>query len=204
MIVKNPTFANTSDADFENKSTFVSVVLADKTRFQTAYPDLDKLTAAVKEFTVTLGPAANGGRVEIAKKNEARKEVEKLLKTAAAYVAMVAGDNISIILESGFEAKKAREARPTIGAPENIQVESGMNTGEMVLSVDTVKDAKTYHFEYTADPLSDTSTWITALGTRSTYEFAGLKPGQKYWFRVAAVGVGGAKVYSNEVASFVR
>jgi hypothetical protein len=204
MTVKNPTFSHSSDADFENKSTVVSVVLANKELFVNAYPDLDKLTAAVKDFSATLAPAANGDRVEVAKKNAARKAVEKLLKTAAAYVSMVAGDDISLILAAGFEATKAREPRPAIGAPENIQVESGMNPGEMVVSVDTVKDVKAYHFDYTADPLSDTSNWVTETDTRSTHEFAGLKPGQKYWFRVAAIGVRSTRVYSNVVASFVR
>jgi len=44
---------------------------------------------------------------------------------------------------------------------------------------------------------------ITEMDTRSSLLFTGLKPGQKYWFRVAAVGVRGAKVYSNEISSFV-
>jgi hypothetical protein len=204
MPVTNPIFANTSDADFENKATFVSVILEDKKLFEITYPGLDKLVAAVKDYSASLAPAANGGRVEVAKKNAARKAVEKLLKTAANYVSMVAADDISIILAAGFEAKKARETRPAISAPENIQVESGMNSGEMVVSVDTVKDVKTYHFDYTPDPLSDTSNWITETDTRSTHEFAGLKPGQKYWFRVAAIGVRSTRVYSNVVASFVR
>jgi len=98
---------------------------------------------------------------------------------------------------------KPREPRPGVTAPENIRVKAGENSGELRVSVSAVDDVKTYLFEPSADPLTENSTWITEMDTRSSLLFTGLKPGQKYWFRVAAVGVRGAKLYSNEISSFV-
>ena len=204
MTITNPTLARYPDAEFENKSTNISVQLANKTIFPTPFPELEALTAAVKAFSEALALAIDGGRIAVSKKNAARKALEKMLKKAAGYVAMVAGDDTTIAITAGFETKKPKGPRPSVTAPENIQVESGNNPGEVIVSVDAVADVKTYTFEYTTDPLSDNSTWITEMDTRCSHAFTGLKPGQKYWFRVAAVGLRGAKVYSNVVACFVQ
>src|SRR5689334_13489781 len=118
QVIKNAIFAGSSDAEFENKSTNVSVQLADKTVFDPPFPELDALVAAVKALSAALVPASNGGRIEVSKKNLARKAVEKLLVKAAAYVAFVAGDNVTLVLTAGFEARKPREPRPAITAPE--------------------------------------------------------------------------------------
>ena len=204
VVIVNPTFDRYSDAEFENKSTNVSAQVAKELVSGKKYAEADALAAAVKAFSEALALAIDGGKTAVAKKNAARKALARQLKMAAGFVTMVAADDESIVIAAGFETKKPRESRPAISAPQNIQLESGSNAGDIVVSVDAVDDVKTYMFEYTADPLTGTSKWITELDTRSSFEIAGLTPGQKYWFRVAAIGKRGAKVYSNEVATFVR
>lgn len=204
MVIVNRNFKDATDAEFENKALNVSVRLEDKTIISTTYPELAALQAAVKTFSEALALAVDRGRTAVLRKNAARKALEKELKKAAIFVEMVAGDDPSIVVACGFEVKKPREPRPVVAAPQNIQVESGTNPGEILISVDAVADVQIYSYEYTTDPLSDTSTWITELDTRCAHLVAGLKPGQKYWFRVAAVGLRGVKMYSSVVACFVQ
>lgn len=202
--IVNPTFSRSTDADFENKCVNVVVQLADNTIFSTPYPEFAAFEAAVKTFSETLALAADRGRTAVSRKNAARKVVEKHLVKVANFVALVAGDDLSIVIKVGFKTKKPRQPRPAITAPENLQTESGNNPGEILISVSPVKGAKTYLFEYTTDPLSENSTWKTEPDSRSEHLIAGLKPGQKYWFRVAAVGLRGIKMYSIVISCFIQ
>src|SRR3954470_17671200 len=110
--ITNPIFAGYSDAVFENKSINISVQLANKTIFHIDFPQLDALTATVKTFSELLVLSMEGSKIAIAKKNATRKTIEKLLKQAASYVCMVAGDDTSVVITAGFEPTKPRQARP--------------------------------------------------------------------------------------------
>ena len=204
MLPINTSFGSYSDAEFENKAQNIFQLISTEKSFTPPFAGMAALEASIKTYSEVLAASMNGDRLIIAKKNAARTALEKMLKKVAGYVTMIAGDDTTLISLSGFDVRKPREPRPAVSAPENIQVESGDNDGELLVSVNAVSDVKTYHFEHTADPLTESSTWTTALETRSSHLFTGLKPGQKYWFRVAAVGLRGIKVYSNEVACFAQ
>ena len=203
MTKINSYFGRYPDAEFENATQNIYQKLLKEKVFTPAFAEMTAFEALMKEYSDTLALATDGGRVAIAKKNAARKALDKMLKKVAGYVAMIAGDDPTIIVMSGFEVRKERESRPRVTTPENIQVGAGENSGEVMVSVDAVADVKTYLFEHSADPLTENSSWKTGMDTRSWFLIKGLKPGQKYWFRVAAVGLRGAKVYSNEISSFV-
>lgn len=204
MILVNVTFGDLSDAEFENRLQNIVLQLKNKTIFPNPFEGLDALEASAKVFSEALVQAMDGSRLAKARKNAARKEATKLLKKAAYYVAMVAGDDVTIVIAGGFDPRKPREPRSAVVAPENITLESGANPGEIIVSVKPVDGVLIYHYEYTTDPLSDISSWITEPDTRSSHLISGLKPGQKYWFRVAAVGVRGTTVYSLVVWSYVK
>jgi len=204
MIPINTSFGSYSDAEFENKAQNIFQLISTEKSFTPPFAGMAAFEACIKTYSEVLAVSMNGDRLIIAKKNAARTALEKMLKKVAGYVTMIAGDDTTLISLSGFDVRKPREPRPAVSAPENIQVKSGDNDGELLVSVNAVSDVKTYHFEHTADPLTESSTWTTALETRSSHLFTGLKPGQKYWFRVAAVGLRGIKVYSNEVACFAQ
>ena len=204
ITVVNTAFDRAKDADFENMSLNVATQLANKAIFTPPFAELEALTAAVKTYSDALAQSFDRGRVAIAKKNAARKALGKLLKKAALYVSLVAGEDESIIIGAGFRVKKPRGSRPAVTAPQNIQVESGTNTGEVLISVDAVADAKTYFFEYAVDQDLEKNAWVSELDSRCVHLVRGLKPGQKYWFRVAAVGLRGAKAYSNVIAVFAQ
>lgn len=204
MNLINTAFGNYTDTAFENKAQNILLQQKNKTLFPSSFPELDALEAAVKAFSDALAGALDGGRILTAKKNAARKALQMMLLKVAGFVAMVAGDDVTIILAAGFDARKPREPRPAITTPENLMVESGANSGEVIVSVDAVNYVKMYHFEYTTDPLSETSVWITETDTRSSHRIVGLKAGQKYWFRVTAIGVRGRMVCSVVTPAYVK
>lgn len=204
MIPINTSFGNLTDADFEVTTQNILLRLKTEKIFTPPFAGLADLEAALTAFSEAFVQAINGDRVAIARKNAARKTVDKILIKAAGYVTMIAGDDVTIIVMAGFTARKPRSPRPSIVVPENLKVVSGSNPGEILISVDAVDGVQNYSFEYATDPLVESSIWIVELDTRSVHLVTGLKPGQKYWFRVAAVGLRGAKMYTDIVFCFVQ
>jgi hypothetical protein len=197
-------FPRYTDAAFENKvQSIIAAVLLNSAVFTSPTPAIAALQAAVKAFGDALIAAANGGRMEAAQKNKCRDILEGLMRQLAGYVTMIAGDDKAILSSSGFDLSKDIEAGPDVVAP-LADVVAGINPGEVECNVETVKGAKSYSYEYTADPLTDSSVWLNEPDSRISHLITGLQSGKKYWFRVAAIGLRGARAYSNPVSYYIQ
>ncbi|WP_315817388.1 fibronectin type III domain-containing protein [Paraflavitalea speifideaquila] len=164
-------------------------------------PALALVSVTIADYATLLSRAQTGDRIQIAFKNEKREALAQLLTRLAAYVTLAADGDEAIMVSSGFELAKEPGNRPPIGTPENFLVNFGLNTGEMVSSVARVMGARSYVHEYTPDPIGPDSEWNKQFTTRRKYTFAGLVPGQKYWFRVAAIGPREQIVYTHAQVS---
>jgi hypothetical protein len=54
------------------------------------------------------------------------------------------------------------------------------------------------------DPLTDSSVWQNEPDSRISHVIGGLESGKKYWFRVGAIGLRGARAYSNPVSYYIQ
>ncbi|WP_243350251.1 fibronectin type III domain-containing protein [Parabacteroides sp. FAFU027] len=156
------------------------------------------------EYDGSLSAAQSGDRVKIALKNEKRVEVIDLKHRWARYVELEANGSRTIMLSSGFDVSKERTSTVELDQPQNVKVFDGKNPGELVASCDGLAGAKSYIFQYTTDPLSDSSVWTNEPTTKSEFTFKGLKSGQKYWFRVVAVGSNDQRTVSIVVSRIVQ
>ncbi|PYS47941.1 MAG: hypothetical protein DMF68_14680 [Acidobacteria bacterium] len=73
----------------------------------------------------------------------------------------------------------------------------GDHDGEVDLQWDTVRGARSYVIEISADPPTNTSWQHKTVSTKSRATIEGLTSGTKYWFRVAAVGANGQSGWSD-------
>jgi hypothetical protein len=87
--------------------------------------------------------------------------------------------------------------------PEKFKVENGPNSGSVKLSLDKIKGAKSYCFEYTPAPLTDSSVWLVRVVTARSHTIEGLVSGQQYAFRVSGIGADPTVVYSDVLTKFV-
>ncbi len=199
----NASFGRYSDAKLDNKSREIGSAISDNEYFKEPTPTVAELLDANSTFTEALTAAASGDRFAVAEKNKARKVLEELLLQLSGYVTMIAAGDRTILISSGFDLEKEAEEVMLV-APRSINVASGANSGEIQVKISGAKGNRSYLFEYTADPITDTSIWEIQPNTKVKHLFTGLVPGKKYWFRVAVVGKGGAKMYSAEIASFIQ
>lgn len=181
-------FTRLTDSQMEIKAQGIVSAMTGNAFFPAPQPALAAVSDAITDYSTALSRAQTGDRIQIALKKDKREALEQLLARLSSYVTLTAGSDEAAMVSSGFDLAKEPGNKLPIEAPENFLVHFGTNSGEMVSSVNRVIGARAYVHEYTPDPVAPNSEWNKQFSTRCKFTFTGLVPGQKYWFRVAAIG----------------
>lgn len=182
------------------KSRQIVTALTGNPSFATPQPPLTALTSAADDLETAFGDVQTARQTAVTRTSilhEKEDTLELLLRQLAAYVESIAGDDESMILSAGMSIKTTT---PSVNAPVTpiaLSATEGDHDGEIDLSWDTVKSAKTYVIERSADPPTSTSWAHEAVSLKSSVTVSGLVSGTRYWFRVAAVMSGGQSGFSD-------
>lgn len=187
-----------------NKALVILLAMTNNKFFPTPVPTLADLKAAIDAYSAALSAAEHGSRAQRIDKKLKRQALETLLYDLSIYITATAKGDAAMLATCGFDQYKERSKTAAITAPQDIQVILRNHAGEIEIKISSVKKVKNYSYEYTLDPLSETSVWISEIDSRSRHLFKGLQSGKKYWFRVAANGVRGMKEYSIMVSCIVQ
>lgn len=169
--------------------------------FPTTTPTLAELQTAIDAYTAALSASMDGGKASIAAKNARKQDLIELLVALGNYVMLTARGNVEMLASTGFPLTKERQPQPPLDTPKILKLESGTNTGELTATIAALKGALTYVYQYTQDPLSESSEWISQNSTLSKITFTGLEAGKKYWVRVIAYGRNEQELMSDPVLS---
>ena len=145
--------------------------------------------------------AQSGDRALIAAKNQKKEALTTTLFKLANYVNLTAVGNLAALLSTGMELAKDRT--PSVLTKPAISVANGQNPGEMIVYVDSVDGSTSFMYQYTVDPVTDSSVWSSQGNNTRSYTFTGLESGKKFWFRVAAVGTNSQQLLSEVVSAMV-
>lgn len=197
-------FSRYSDSNLDVKAKTIIAAMTGNPNFPSPVPPLAEVSAASADYSAALVAAKNGGKTEVAVKDQKRAALESLLITLAAYVTMVAKNDRAIMISSGFDLVKEREPLPPLEKPEIIKVVDGTNAGELQVIISPVTGATNYMYQYTLDPLSAQSNWAGQNSTLSKALLKDLESGKKYWCRVVAYGRNEQLVYSDPVSRIVQ
>ena len=192
-----------SDNDLSARAKYIKDRLTDNANFPTPDPTLATVQVAISAFDAALLQARTGNRQDIVMKNAKRAELVDLVHLLGNYVLFTSKGDATVATSSGFHIAKGPEPSPAIAAPEGVQLDSGINAGDLVLTFKKVPAARSYVYAVAEDPLTTDSQWQTQVGTVAKNTFTGLSSGKRYWCRVAAVGINKQMVYSDAVARIV-
>ncbi len=193
-----------SDARLETKAQAIVVAMTGNAHFPAVLPQLAAVSTALAAYVAALAAAANRGIAEVAVKNQKRAELETALIILGNYITLEANGDELVLASTGYDMVKTKTSSPPLTMPEIKFVDAGMNAGELDLVIYAVKGAKMYGYEYTPDPVLPNVQWTSQFSTQVKFTFKNLESGQKYWCRVAAMGVNEQLVYSNPVARIVQ
>ena len=195
-------FIKFSDSKLELMCNTIMQAMTGNANFINPIPTLPAIQDVLDNYSAALIDAASRDRNKVALKNQYRSELTELMRQLGNYVNTVCMGDVAKLTSSGFTLSKLPLPRH-IGVPQNLIILQGINAGVMVAKVNPVAGATGYLFEVVADMPNKNSNWAIFPSSRTKFEFEGLTQGQKYWFRVAAVGTNGQVVYGSEVSQFV-
>ena len=179
----------------------IVAALTGNTNFPTPHPPLAEVTTAANELEAATN-AAQAARLEAKRLTAARDvkedELTQLITQLGAYVESVAGGDEALIMSAGLEMRSDRTTDSSApAAPETLTATTGNHEGEVELSWDAVRGARSYVVERTTNP-QEASSWTQAgVSPRSSLIVEGLESGKRYYFRVAAVTLNGQSPWSN-------
>jgi hypothetical protein len=159
--------------------------------------DLKTVQAAVDDLNSAIVAQAHGGPAATAEKYHKQDALIALLRQLKHYVEDHSGNDVAVVLSSGFQPALATRTRAPLDNPAILSVDLG-NSGELVLKVTPIARAKCYEVRLTATGAGNVpGSWQTAgLFTNSRSMTVGhLTPGTTYTFQVRAIG--GSTGYSD-------
>ncbi|MCA1621946.1 MAG: fibronectin type III domain-containing protein [Acidobacteria bacterium] len=181
----------------------IVAALTGNANFTAPHPSLAEVTAAIDGLDAAAN-AARAARLEARRRTAAQavkeEELDRIMTQVAAYVESVAGGDEGLILSAGLDVRASNAPDGSApAAPETLTATTGNHEGEIELSWDTVRGARSYVVERTTDPQTAGSWTQAGVSPRSSLIIEGLDSGKRYHFRVAAVTFNGQSPWSNQV-----
>ena len=159
--------------------------------------DLAAVQSALDELTAAMAGQVQGGTTATAAKNNKRDALVGLLRKLAHYVQLSFGNDLEVLLSSGFLAVGSKTPSSPVAKPSILSVDS-RNTTQLVVKVGKVTRARCYEVRFAAigaggapGPWQPGSLFLTSR----SMPVSGLTPGTNYVFQVRAVG--GSTIYSD-------
>ena len=165
--------------------------------------DLKTVQAAVDDLNSAIVAQAHGGPAATAEKHHKKDALIALLRQLKHYVEDHCGNDVAVVLTSGFQPAVINRTRVPLDNPAILAVDLG-NSGELVLKVTPIARVKCYEVRFAANGAGAVpGNWQTAgLFTNSRSITVGnLTPGTAYTVQVRAVGGStGYSEWSNPVS----
>jgi hypothetical protein len=146
---------------------------------------LPLLATQKTEYLVKLAATAQGGTLATAEKNAAREVLVGSLRQLAAYVQSMAGNDLTLLLSSGFQPTSTNRAQTPLPKPVVLGVENGVS-GQLVMRVQPMANARAFEQQFK----NGTGGWQPGgIATQARrIEVDNLTPGNTYMVQSRAIG----------------
>lgn len=161
------------------------------------------LQASCDDFRLATSVASRKDRALLSAKNDKKAVLIGHLDALNDYATAACKGDKTMLLQSGFDIAGLRNESQDLPPIREIAVQSDL-PGTVTISLKRVVGAKSYVFQYTDDPLSSDSVWVSETTLVREHTFNNLNSVARYWFRVYAIGKGNQTVYSPPVARVVQ
>ena len=175
--------------------------LKDNAQFANPIPALADVEKALEEYSAALSDAGGFDREKVAIKDNKQAILRQLLTELAYYVTQISKGDKALLLGSGFDINAERGRSQKM--PPKVQVELGL-PGEVTTRISRITGAKAYVYQYTEDPLTPQSVWISETSLKHVHTFNGLASASRIWFRIIVIDGKGQSLYWDPVLRIVQ
>lgn len=183
-------FARLPDAKLQTEAETILGSLYGNPHFPTPPVTREDYEALLTDYRTKLAERVDGGPPATAAKNEAKRKLTDRMRELAFYVQVTSDNVLSVLLSSGFKETSRNRTSEPLAAPSIDRLVNGQ-TGEILLSAKPVANARGYELQHaqvlpdgTLEPFREI---IFTKGARRL-STTGLTPGQRYSFRIRAMG----------------
>ena len=190
-----------SDSNLESLALAVAAAMTGNTHFPEPQPSLAALNDSIKAYSDALALAKTRDKVKVAIKNTVREALLLNLRKMASYCSMVADRDRAKLVSSGFPVNAESVAVKTLPAPENFTVQAGSNSGEAIVSINRIANAKAFLLYY--KPASANGDWIHVTNSLPRFTLTGLEALVSYQFKMGVIGTRGQISYTDTITKAV-
>lgn len=190
-----------SDSNLESLALAIATAMTGNTHFPEPTPSLAALNESIKAFSDGLALAKTRDKVKVAVKNTLREELLLNLRRMASYCSMVADRDRAKLVSSGFPVTAESVAVKILAVPENFTVQAGTNSGEAIVSINRIANAKAFLLYY--KPVASNGEWIHVTNSLPRFTLTGLEALAPYQFKMVVIGTRGQITYTDTITKAV-
>ena len=189
-----------------DKIQFARQVVIDMTgnaNFTTPAPTLASVGTSATALETAYNAALTARQVAKSKtqaQDAADAALDLIVSQLANYVENTSGGDPTKITSSGFSVRNPSTPIGDLPAPQDLTALGSDSAGTMDLKWSVVRGAKSYVVERAADGTGPLDYTQVDTPTKTRARVNTMTSGQRYWFRVAAVGAAGPSPWSNPVS----
>ena len=197
-------FADTTDTGLDDFSEGVLLKLYSNAAYPSPPVTAAALTAARNSYSAAVAAANLGGPAQTADKNNKRDILTGLLRQLGLYVQETHGNDLAVLLSSGFFAVSTNRSSTALPAPSIKKIRPGNTSGQTLVSLNPVKNARAYELRWAIlPPDGQPGPWqhaSTPFTDSRSLLADGLTAGSEYKFQARALGgATGASDWSDAV-----
>jgi hypothetical protein len=179
----------------------------DKMLNNPAYPsppvDMPGFKAAIDAYTAAVAAALEGGKATTIERDKRRLDATIMFRLLGHYVEMTCKNDMATFVSSGFLLSTTGQRTPSqpVSIPLITSLDQG-STGQLLVSVRPVANARHYDVRYAPDPSAGAAiNWsmVTATSTKPAIPLNNLTKGVNYAVQVRAFGKLGYSDWSSPV-----
>ncbi len=178
-------FVSAPDTAIADITETILIALTGNPGFPNPTVSLTLLGTQKADYLAKLAATAQGGTLATAEKNTAREVLVGSLRQLAAYVQSLAGNDLTLLLASGFQPASTNRAQTPLPKPVVLRLENG-TTGQLVVRLQPVANARAFEMQFK----NGTGGWQPGgIATQARrIEVNNLTPGGTYTVQLRAIG----------------
>ena len=190
-----------SDSNLESLALAVAAAMTGNTHFPEPQPSLAALNDSIKVYSDALALAQTRDKVKVAIKKDLKEVLLTDLRRMISYCSMVAAGDRAKLVSSGFPVNAETGSFKMLPAPENLTVKTGINSGEAIVSINRIANARAYLLYY--KPTAGNGDWMHVTNSLPRFTLTGLETLSTYQFKMGAIGIKGQITYTETITKAV-
>lgn len=197
-------FTKYSDDNLSSKALLIVSNLEGNPNITVTVPTVGVLREKTQIYNELLVQSATGDLSKKALKNEAKKELIKVLQDIGRYINALYFDNKPVLLSTGYDISSENNDSYTLGEVESFKITNGKKMGELVSSCNGVKNRTNYFHQYTDEVPTPETKWKSIQSTTPKVIIKGLEASRLYHFRIVVTGKGDQEIATDPIKVYAQ